>query len=593
VGFEVGQRVADYEIVSLLGVGGMGRVYRVRNVISHRTEAMKVLLADLSAEPGLAARFVGEIRTLAGLDHPNIAQLHTALQTGNELVMMMEFVDGLTLQQLAQKAPLPEKEVVEYMHQVLAALNFAHSHGVVHRDIKPANIMVTPQGTVKLTDFGIAKSKSKAEDELTRPGTTVGSLYYMSPEQAHGGGAIDGRSDIYSVGITMYELLAGRRPFEDESAYVILHSQLNVLPRPPIDINPLLSKPLSDLILKALEKDPAKRFQTAAAVSDALRRVTGIAPSTPIKSGGIFGPVTGSITAGGGRVVRGAVASASPRSSTIARRRLWIAAEGAAVLVVLVVSALGLPHFLKLGAMAKTVGHSITQSPSLTTAPHDGVAAIDPGQNAATTFADPIGISNNNAVPAPAVSAAETVGYSTTQSPSLPIAPQDGVAGTTSQENANATPDNDKAAAPAVVSAPPQARSTAGSLSQRGRPAGPKVSRVNYQPASLPEVMPNVEEDTTPSVPASPVTELQRVRKQKAELDARAGAISISMQRLKTQKEADGEGLSQFAAGAYARMNAYLGAEKMDLEDGDVASARDHMNKAESEANVLENLFSK
>jgi serine/threonine protein kinase len=106
VGFEVGQRVADYEIVSLLGVGGMGRVYRVRNVISHRTEAMKVLLADLSAEPDLAARFASEIRTLAGLDHPNIAQLHTALQTGNELVMMMEFVDGLTLQQLAQAGPV-------------------------------------------------------------------------------------------------------------------------------------------------------------------------------------------------------------------------------------------------------------------------------------------------------------------------------------------------------------------------------------------------------------------------------------------------------------------------------------------------------
>jgi serine/threonine protein kinase len=166
VGFEVGQRVADYEIVGLLGVGGMGRVYRVRNVISHRTEAMKVLLADLTAEPDLAARFVSEIRTLAGLDHPNIAQLHTALQVGNELVMMMEFVDGLTLQQLAQEGRLSPEKVIDYAHQVLAALSFAHSRGVVHRDIKPANIMVTPQGTVKLTDFGIAKSKAK--DELTR-----------------------------------------------------------------------------------------------------------------------------------------------------------------------------------------------------------------------------------------------------------------------------------------------------------------------------------------------------------------------------------------------------------------------------------------
>jgi serine/threonine protein kinase len=189
LGFEVGQRVADYEIVSLLGVGGMSRVYRVRNVISHRIEAMKVLLADLNAEPDLAARFASEIRTLAALDHPNIAQLHTALQIGNELVMMMEFVDGFTLQQLSKQEPLPVKKVVDYVHQVLAALSFAHNRGVVHRDIKPANIMVTPQGTAKLTDFGIAKSKR--EDELTRPGTTVGSLYYMSPEQAQGGRPID------------------------------------------------------------------------------------------------------------------------------------------------------------------------------------------------------------------------------------------------------------------------------------------------------------------------------------------------------------------------------------------------------------------
>ena len=260
MGFEVGQRVADYEIVSLLGVGGMSRVYGVRNVISHRIEAMKVLLADLNAEPDLAARFAGEIRTLAALDHPNIAQLHTALQVGNELVMMMEFVDGFTLQQLARKAPISLEEVVDYMHQVLAALSFAHNRGVVHRDVKPANIMVTPKGIAKLTDFGVAKSK--AQDELTRPGTTVGSLYYMSPEQALGGCTIDGRCDIYSLGITMYEMLAGRRPFEDESAYVILHSQLTVVPRPPIEVNPLLSKPMSDLILKALEKDPAKRFQS-------------------------------------------------------------------------------------------------------------------------------------------------------------------------------------------------------------------------------------------------------------------------------------------------------------------------------------------
>ena len=209
----------------MLGVGGMGRVYRVRNVISDRTEAMKVLLPDLVAEPDLAGRFISEIRMLASFDHPNIAQLHTAFQVDNQLVMMMEFVEGSTLEQIAKQSPIPQSDVIKYIQQVLAALSYAHSRGVIHRDIKPANIMVTSQGVVKLMDFGIAKSRT--EQDLTRPGTTMGSLYYMSPEQVRGG-TVDARSDIYSVGVMMYELLAGRRPFVADSAYEILNQQCNV-----------------------------------------------------------------------------------------------------------------------------------------------------------------------------------------------------------------------------------------------------------------------------------------------------------------------------------------------------------------------------
>jgi eukaryotic-like serine/threonine-protein kinase len=538
VGFEVGQRVADYEIVSLLGVGGMSRVYGVRNVISHRTEAMKVLLADLNAEPDLAARFAGEIRTLAALDHPNIAQLHTALQVGNELVMMMEFVDGLTLQQLARQAPLPLEQVVDYMHQVLAALSFAHNRGVVHRDVKPANIMITPNGIAKLTDFGIAKSK--IQDELTRPGTTVGSLYYMSPEQARGGCTVDGRSDIYSVGITMYELLAGRRPFEDESAYVILHSQLTVVPPPPIEVNPLLPKPVSDLILQALEKDPAKRFQNAAAFSDALRQATGIAATTSIESSPAFASGIAATRAGGAPIVPAAAAETS-RFRTAAHRGMWIAAEALAVVVVLVFGALGLPHLLRTVATAKTIGHATAQSSSFP------VAGINTGHSA----------------------------------PITPPAPPE-------------IPNDDPAPAPAIASAPRQARATSGSSSQRVRLAAPKLARVEYQPSSLPNTMAEGEErQAKPSLSASTLAELQEVRNQTAELDARAAAARVIVKRLKSEQEAAGAGLNQEVAGAYVRMNAYLSAEKTDLEDGDVAAARDHMEKAKHEVNALEGLVNK
>ncbi len=545
MGFEVGQRVADYEIVGLLGVGGMGRVYRVRNVISHRTEAMKVLLADLTAEPDLAARFVSDIRTLAGLDHPNIAQLHTALQVGNELVMIMEFVDGLTLQQLAQEGRLDPEKVINYAHQVLAALSFAHSRGVVHRDIKPANIMVTPQGTVKLTDFGIAKSRAK--DELTRPGTTVGSLYYMSPEQARGGSAVDARADIYSVGINMYELLAGRRPFEDESAYVILHNQLNVAPRPPIEFNPLLSKPLNDLILKTLEKDPEKRFQSAAAVSDALREATGIAASTPIERAP-FVALTGTVPVG--CALPTTEAAATSRFSIDTHRRSWIAAEVLAVLSIPVLTAVGLPHFVKARAIAKTAVHPITQSSPLASAPRIDVAATGSGQTEATRSDEPHMISTGDPAPVPAIDTAQR-----------------------------------------------KALTTAVSSSRHKRPAQLEPSRVKYQPASRPEMAPKAEGDdpaqpTTPILSPSTAAEIQRLRDQRVGLETRATAVRVNVQRLKSQREAAGEGLSQDVAAAYVRMNAYLGAEKSDLDDGDGAAARDHMEKAANEVNTLEALFS-
>lgn len=275
MGFVVGQRVADYEVEGVLGTGGMGCIYRVCNVISGRTEAMKVLQADLSAEPELAARFRAEICTLAGLYHPNIAQLHTAIQYGSEQLMIMEFVEGCTLHQLAQQAPLSPTTVIGYMQQVLSALSYAHSRGVVHCDVKPANIMVAPQGTIKLMDFGIARLKAK--DEFGSPGVACGSPRYMSPEQACGCDTVDERSDIYSCGITLYKLLTGELPFDDEPTPVVLHRQVNETPRPPIELNPQLPKPLSDLVMKALEKDPAHRFQTAAEFSDRLHEVTGVA----------------------------------------------------------------------------------------------------------------------------------------------------------------------------------------------------------------------------------------------------------------------------------------------------------------------------
>ena len=209
---EIGTTVGDYQVVGILGAGGMGQVYKVRNVISDRVEAMKVLLPDLANQPDLADRFLREIKVQASLVHPNIAGLHTAVRVDNQLLMLMEFVEGVTLDQKLKDGPLPAAEAVNYVMQVLAALDYAHARGVVHRDIKPGNMMLTPGGVVKLMDFGIARSATV--HKLTQTGTTVGSLYYMSPEQIQGIAAPDARSDLYSVGVSLYELVTGKKPFD-------------------------------------------------------------------------------------------------------------------------------------------------------------------------------------------------------------------------------------------------------------------------------------------------------------------------------------------------------------------------------------------
>jgi serine/threonine-protein kinase len=281
MGFQVGDTVGDYEIVGLLGAGGMGRVYKVRNTISDRIDALKVLLPNLADDQELADRFMREIKVLASLNHPNIAGLRTAFRLENQLLMVMEFVEGTTLDERTKAGPVPLEDALSYITQVLAALGYAHKRGVIHRDIKPANMMLTPDNVIKLMDFGIAKSQT--DRKLTQTGTTMGSLFYMSAEQVQGN-ELDGRSDLYSVGVSLYELVTGSRPFQGKSDFDIMVAQLQQTPMPPIEMLPDLPKALNDIIMISLEKDPARRFQTAEAFSNALGSVTPVLAATPMQA---------------------------------------------------------------------------------------------------------------------------------------------------------------------------------------------------------------------------------------------------------------------------------------------------------------------
>jgi serine/threonine-protein kinase len=248
--YEIGSRVGDYEVLEVLGAGGMGRVYKVRDVISFRVEAMKVVLPDLAGDADLADRFVREIEAQASLDHPNIAAPHTALRLDNQLLELMEYVEGVTVEAVLRSGRLPIDKAIDYTAQVLSALSYAHARGVVHGGLNPGNMIVTPSGVVKVMDFGIGKT---AADQ-------------------------DPRSDLYSLGISLYEMVTGARPFQGDSESSITAAHLETNPRPPIELDPNLPPALNAIILMSLEKDPAQRFQTADAFRAALMSVRGSLP---------------------------------------------------------------------------------------------------------------------------------------------------------------------------------------------------------------------------------------------------------------------------------------------------------------------------
>src|SRR5689334_730906 len=287
---EIGSTIGDYQIVQILGAGGMGKVYKVRNVISDRVEAMKVLLPNLASDPELADRFMREIKVQASLTHPNIAQLHTAQRVDNQLLMIMEFVEGQPLDSVLKTTRVPVRQGVDYVCQVLSALAYAHSHGVIHRDIKPANMMLTTDGIIKLMDFGIAKIT--ADRNITQAGQTVGSLYYMSPEQIQGAKDLGPRSDLYSLGVSLYEIVTGARPFSGDSDFSIMAAHLQQTPVAPIQYDPNLTPALNEVILMSIAKDAERRFQTADAFRNALLNVAKDLPVSDADAATVVRPVS-------------------------------------------------------------------------------------------------------------------------------------------------------------------------------------------------------------------------------------------------------------------------------------------------------------
>jgi serine/threonine protein kinase len=260
--------VGSYKVLEKIGEGGMGAVFKGIDLMLEREVAIKALRPELARQPDVVERFRAEAVTLAKLNHPNIATLFSFLRQGDDYFMVMEFVKGETLDSVLRRAGgMPVDRAITLFCQALEGIDHAHKMGIIHRDIKPANMMLTKTGSIKVMDFGIARVLGTAR--MTRQGSVIGTVEYMSPEQVRGM-ETDSRSDIYSLGILLYEMLTGRVPFSHPSEYELMKLQIEHLPQPPRQLQPGIPGAIEAAILRALSKEPADRFQTAEAMRVAL-----------------------------------------------------------------------------------------------------------------------------------------------------------------------------------------------------------------------------------------------------------------------------------------------------------------------------------